>query len=372
MTHNRPRIGIDIRLWSHPGMGRYLRELVYAMAARRGHESFVFFGYKKDLAALPESWKAAHSRREVCSPIYSVYEQAEMASKTANVPLLHVPHFNIPVFRRSALAVTVHDLIYLHDAKASKSRWGKPCVEFLFRQIQKKSAAVFVVSEYTKNDLLNYFPGIAPDRVTVTHEAASPLFQPLDEPAQNEATRRRHGLKEPYVLFVGSLKEHKNIPTLIRAVQSVREEKKLDTELVIVGRRDPKNKALSEEIAKNAPFVRYLGELPDEELVRLYNAAGVFVLPSFREGFGLPVLEAMACGTPVIVSDRTSLPEIAGDAGLIFRADRVDELAGLLYNVLTGDALRKSLVMKGFLRADQFSWKKTAEKTLDVYDRLLK
>ena len=365
------KVGIDIRLWSHPGIGRYTRELVRALIGRRGLECFHFLGYPSDLQILLKDSVVRTYSSSVHSKIYSLSEQLEIPFKAHNFDILHSLHFNIPVLRQRPWVVTVHDLIYLHDAKASKSRLGKPYAEFLFRRIQRSAAAVMTVSEYTKNDLLNLFPKIRPEKVFVTHEAASPFFQKIEDVEALKKIRVKYGLSEPFILFVGSLKDHKNIPVLLRAVESLRAEKKMDVTLVIVGRRDPKNVVLWELIQQKSVFTKYLGEVPDEELAALYNLTEVFVLPSLREGFGLPVLEAMACGAPVIVSDRASLPEIAGAAGLVFDAGHVDDLAGLLYNVLTDQALRRKLSAKGLARAMEFSWKKTADKTLEVYDRVM-
>ena len=366
------KIGIDLRLWGHPGIGRYIRELTAAMIALQGAQSFQYLGYPADLEVAAGKFGGGFSGIKVYSKIYSVSEQWEIAVKSRNMGLLHVPHFNIPVMYRGKLVVTVHDLIYLRDAKASKSRWGKPYAEFLFRYIGKKAAAILTVSEYTKNDLLNFFPEISPEKVFVTHQAASPLFFPVHEPAILDSTRKRFGFSKPFVLFVGSLKEHKNIPVLIRAVLALRSEKKMEIELVIVGRRDPKNKELWNKIQENSSSVKYLGELPDADLALLYNLADVFVLPSYREGFGLPVIEAMACGVPVIVSNRASLPEIAGGAGLVFDPDRVDELSALMYNVISDRLMRKNLSEQGIARAAHFSWENTAQKTMEVYDKVLR
>ena len=372
MKKNNAKIAIDLRLWSHPGIGRYTRELVSALMTLREPENFHFLGYLEDLQLMRDQAASLASNCPVTSKIYSAAEQIEILLKARNFKLLHVPHFNIPVLRSGRMVATVHDLTYLHDAKASRSRWGRPYAEFLFRRIQQSASAVIAVSEYTKNDFLNQFPKMKPERIFVTHEAASPLFRVIDRADSLDAVRTKYAISKPFVLFVGSLKEHKNIPLLIQAVERLRSQKKLDVELLVAGRRDFKNKALWEHIQEKAVFVKYLGEVPDEELAALYNLARVFVLPSLREGFGLPVLEAMACGTAVIVSNRTSLPEIAGSAGLVFDAGCVDELEGLLYNVLTDESLRQSLSSKGLARAAEFSWKKTAGKTLEIYDKVMR
>lgn len=338
-------IAVDVRMRQHPGIGRYIRELTHAMVEIQGADSFHFLDYPK-----------------LKSKIYSLAEQWELSFSVGPCQLLHTPHFNIPLFFTGKQVATVHDLTYLHDKKASKSRLGPAYAEFLIRNITQKAVAVLTVSEYTKNDLLTRFPKLRPEKVFVTYEAASGIFY-SEAPASPS--------KKPYILFVGSLKEHKNIPTLIAAVESLRHQQKLEIDLVLVGKRDPKNEALWQQIHSQGEWVRYVGEVTDEELANLYRGAEVFVLPSFREGFGLPVVEAMACGTPVIVSDRTSLPEIAGDAALIFNANHVDELSSLLYNVLSDSQLRKKLSQKGLERATHFSWKKTAQQTLAVYQKVI-
>lgn len=363
------RVAIDLRMWSHPGIGRYTRELLEAMVGLRGHEDFRFLGYEKDLKLFLRQAPGASSTA-VTSRIYSVGEQFEMARAAKNDALLHVPHFNVPVARKGKLVATIHDLIYLQDPKASKSPLGKSYASFLFGHIARKAAAVITVSEHTKNEVLNRFPRLG-GRVHVTHEAASPLFRPIDDLEVKAGMRKKYALQKPFVLFVGSLKTHKNIPVLVDAMKELRHTRKLDIDLILVGRRDMKNEELWRFLQLNRSYARCMGELPDEDLAVFYNLASAFVLPSLREGFGLPVLEAMACGTPVVVSDRASLPEIAGSAALKFDPSRVDQLSSHLYRILTEEKLRLDLVAAGKDRAKEFSWEKTARKTWEVYERAL-
>ena len=301
---------------------------------------------------------------------YSLREQWELFNFSRRHDLLHVPHFNIPVFGAKKLVVTVHDLIYLKDKRYSASGLGRAYVRMMFKKIEKKADAVLTVSEYTKADLLHSFPGLR-GRVFVTYEGASALFRPIHDREELRRIQNKYSLHPPFVLFVGSLKSHKNVSVLIEAMAALKNEKRSEQELVLVGRKDEKEKGLLALIRKNSSFVKTLGEVSDEDLAVLYNLAEVFVLPSLWEGFGLPALEAMACGTPVLSSDRSSLPEVVGQAGSLFDPTRVDALKELLYTVLESRPLREKMSEMGLVQAKKFSWDKTADSTLDVYERVL-
>ncbi len=346
----KQKIAIDARMWGHPGIGRYLRELSGAMAAEPfEHELFYIRARSK---------------------IYGLAEQWEIPWKARHFDLLHVPHFNIPVLFGGKLVVTIHDLTYFHSPEVSMSPLAKLYITWLLRTIRKKARAILAVSEYTKRDLLETFQGIPESRVFVTHEAAAPEFRKIEDESALARIRGKYSLRKPFILFVGSLKKHKNVPALIEAVSRLRKTRGIPHELVLTGKGDPAEKELTGLIARH-DFVRTIGEAEGRDLPGLYNLAEAFVLPSFREGFGLPVLEAMACGTPVVVSNRTSLPEVAGDAGLLFDPERIDALEDVLYNVLNNNELRKNMIQKGFAQAQRFSWKKAAQQTLDVYRQVL-
>lgn len=364
-------IGLDVRMWGHPGIGRYIRELSKELIRQPSEYRLTFLGEAPAAEALAGG--RADGRfifKKTRSAIYSLSEQMEILRQADALDLLHVPHFNIPVFFNKKLVVTVHDLIYLHEPGASRSIFGKVYADYFFKMIQKKAAAIITVSEFTKKDLLNFFPKIRPERVVVTHEAASEVFRKIEDPSILENVRQRQALQNPFILFVGSLRPHKNIPVLVRAIAGLRRTQGIPHDLILVGRPDPRNGELRGLLEENS-FVRHLGELPDAELACLYNLADLFVLPSLWEGFGLPVLEAMACGTPVISSNRTSLPEVAGKAGLLFDPLDVDALSGLVYNVLQKKELREKMSQAGFEQAGRFSWPATARRTREVYEEVL-
>lgn len=337
-------------MWDHPGIGRYLRELSRRLLEKTPPDWLCLLG------------RSPQSHRKLHSPIYSLREQFEVLLAARDLPVLHVPHFNIPVMRKKKLVVTIHDLIYVREPKASKSRFGQSYARWLMKTIARRADAVLTVSEFTRKDLLEAFPEMSPDRVFTTPEAASRIFRPIRDAEALGAVRKKYSLQAPFVLFVGSLKPHKNLPALVGAMSRLREEKKLPHELVLVGRGDMKNKP---------SFVRHWAEVPDEDLACVYNLAQLLVLPSFWEGFGLPVLEAMACGTPVIASNCASLPEVAGEAALLFDPLRIDALAELIYNVLEKKELREKMRRMGIEQARLFSWEKTADITLRVYRQVL-
>ncbi len=367
------RVGLDARMWKHAGIGRYISELSAALIHGDFGFDLTFFSgpdFKNSLPEVPSPERPPSFKRTF-SGIYGVAEQFEIPARSLGADLLHVPHFNIPVFFPGKLVTTIHDLIYLRDPQAIRSGLGRSYAAWMFKEVQKRSEMIITVSENTRSDLLERFPAIPRERVTVIPEAVSPKIHRIDDATIFENVRRKHRLQNPFVLFVGSLKPHKNLEGLIEALDTVRRHQKFPHELVVVGRPDPKYPKITECVRKHS-FVKYLGVVSDPVLATLYSLAELFVLPSFYEGFGLPALEAMACGAPVIVSDRASLPEVVGDAGKVFDPNRVDALSELLYTTLKNGDLRKQMSQKGLERAGRFSWKRAAEETALVYERVLR
>lgn len=360
----RQKVTLDARMWRHAGIGRYISELSKALAAVDGGLDVTLLAD----ASFPHAGKV--SLKKTTSGIYGVAEQIEVPLKSWGADLLHVPHFNVPLFFPGKIVTTVHDLIYLRDPQSLRSRLGRAYAARLFDRVARKSSAIITVSANTKRDFLERFPRVAEEKIHVIPEAASSSFHPVGEEVLLAQARAKFNLKKPFVLFVGSLKPHKNVQGLIEALLRVRERHGLDYELVIVGRSDPKHLEIL-DFARRHSFVKVLGEQPDAELPALYTLADLFVLPSFYEGFGLPILEAMACGAPVLVSSRASLPEVAGPAGKIFDPGRVDAFSEALYTILKNKDLRQEMSRKGIERARMFSWKKTAEETVRIYQKVL-
>lgn len=215
-------------------------------------------------------------------------------------------------------------------------------------------------------DIIRYFK-IPENKIKVIYLGVDEDYKPLSE-TEIRKVRQKYHLNYPFILYVGSLISHKNIPTLIKAFYKLKKYG-LPHKLVITGKRGWKYKNIFEIISKLnlQKDVVFTGYVQREDLPALYNAADLFVYPSLYEGFGLPPLEAMACGTPVITSNTSSLPEVVGNAGIMVDPYDIDGLAKAMYEVLTNEGLRAELRKRGLERAKMFSWKKTAEETLNVY-----
>jgi glycosyltransferase involved in cell wall biosynthesis len=267
--------------------------------------------------------------------------------------------------------VTIHDLIHLKFPEYF-SPVARTYAWFMMRYAVNNSGAVIAVSEKTKEDILERFD-VEQEKIHVIHNGISQHFRRLEPSEALQKFRTRYSLDRPFVLYVGGLGRHKNIPVLLRAFRIVREKEK-GIQLVFAGRRFVEAHELVREAWRLGieNSIRDFGMLQDDELVLLYNLASVVVLPSLYEGFGFPALEAMACGTPVIVSDRGSLPEIVGDAAIVVEADRAESFATALERVLVDSDLRNKLRERGLRRAGGFTWEEAARKTAQVYDTLLK
>jgi glycosyltransferase involved in cell wall biosynthesis len=226
------------------------------------------------------------------------------------------------------------------------------------------------VSEQSKADILRYLP-VKAENVTVIPEAAGPSYRPMDR-AQSEEVLLRHGISFPYILYVGSIEARKNITRLLEAYAQIRGWSQ-KWKLVIVGATKWKYSPIFDTLQQLqlASAVHFTGHVADEDLPALYNGAAVFVFPSLYEGFGLPVLEAMACGVPVVTSNCSSLPEVAGDGAILVDPRDVNAIAAAIRRVLEELDLATGLRAKGLARARQFTWERTARETIAVYKKVM-
>ncbi len=369
-----PKLLFDARLLSHPGIGRYLSCLLEAMLSLDPTLQITLLG---DETRLRTFKLYPHVRIQPCRvPIYSWEEQLTMDRFFKNFDLFHVPHFNAPLLAHRCLVVTIHDLIYLHVKAYQPFPGAQVLLRWKLSSLARQARRVIAVSQATAEELLRLFPRLK-GKIRVIHEAAHPQFMTNGTKISYEEARsemgKRFGLRKSYILSVGSIREHKNIQGLMKAYERLRERELVEADLVLVGRLDPrfeKKYAFSRKLREN-PAIRYLGDLPDEDLRFLYLGATCFVFPSFDEGFGLPALEAMASGVPVVASRASSLPEVVGDAALLFNPREIGALERVLCNVLKDKELREELKLKGEARCRFFSWKKAASQTLDLYREAL-
>jgi glycosyltransferase involved in cell wall biosynthesis len=284
---------------------------------------------------------------------------------------LHVQYVGPPC-HRGALVVTVHDLAFLRIPRAFP-RLQAVRLRWQVRANARRAAVVITGSEHSKRDIREAY-GIAPDRIDVIPLAVEATFAPVRDAVTLETVGRKFGITHRYILSVGRLNARKNLLGLLRAFERVRPGLTEPAQLVIAGPRDLGADALDRAIAASACAndVRRVGTVSDEDLPGLLSGATAFAYPSLFEGFGLPPLEAMACGVPVICSNTTSLPEVVGDAALTFDPSRTDDMSAALRRVLTEPALRADLIARGRARAAHFSWRATAERTLRAYRRAIR
>ena len=357
------KIGFDARMISHPGIGRYMHNLLNAMLKlNTGHE-FILFGDKAKL----KNYTYHLTPCEIVhwnAPIYSLREQITQPFSRYKLDILHCPHFNTPYFYNGRLIVTIHDLIYLIFQQSCPSKLAKLYANIMASRSAAKSDHIIAVSENTKKDILRFFKKAEPSKIKVIYEAADPHFKIIDDQEKLTDIKKRYNLPDKFILFVGSLKYHKNLITAMEAFSKLKE-KVSDCSFVVVGRSSRRESRLKKMVTSQE--IIYLGEVPSEDLVTIYNLSTVLLHPSLYEGFGLTILEAMACGIPVVSSNAASLPEVGGDAVLYVNTNDAAGFSDALYKVLTNETLRKNLINKGLNRVKEFSWEKTARETLEMY-----
>lgn len=351
------KIGFDARMITHPGIGRYIRNLVRGLAETKGQAEFTLYG---DPGQLTEFGMC--SIQEYHARIYSMQELFFSPFSGNQFDIIHVPNFNAPYKKHKPLIVTIHDLIYLKFPRSSNIIRRK-VIRPLLAHMLRSADRIIAVSEHTKKDILDYFP-FSEGKISVIYEAADPVFREINDEKALDAVKRKFSLPREYLLFVGSLRSHKNIERLLQAFMQLRREG-VSHGLVVVGRVNPREKYLLNKI--NSTGCLYLNEVSGEELVSLFNLATALLFPSLYEGFGLPVLEAMACGLPVAASSFSSLPEIAGDAAVFFNPLDVDDMAAQMRRIINEEGLRQELRDKGFRRARMFSWERAARHTMELY-----
>jgi glycosyltransferase involved in cell wall biosynthesis len=365
------RIGIDTHAAERDPMGNgsYIRGLVPALAALDDESQYVLY------ALDPGHPFYADSRANPRVTVRGLWPRLALAriplsmaaaSHRDRLDALHVQYVG-PPYRRGSLVVTIHDLAFLRIPESFPRRqaWR---LRWQVRANARRAAVVITGSEYSRRDLLDAY-GIPENRIRVIPLAVDPAFAPVTDPTAIEAVKRKFGIAQRYVLSVGRLNARKNLIGLIRAFERVRPGLAEPVQLVIVGPRDFQAAALEGTIAASAwaKDILPIGTVSPDELRALLSGATAFAYPSLFEGFGLPPLEAMACGAPVICSNTTSLPEVVGDAALTFDPSRTDDMADALRLVLTDGALRADLTARGRARAARFSWRATAELTREAY-----
>jgi glycosyltransferase involved in cell wall biosynthesis len=365
------RIGVDARLMHHQpaGISKYTGHLLRALAELDLDDEFLTFQHRNQREPVI---KAPNFRRATLySPVHSRTEQYLLPAELLRfrLSLLHSPDFIQPLHANVPTVITVHDLAFLHYphflTADSATYYGQ------IDRAVRTAEAVIVPSESTKQDLVAMI-GIPNRKINVIYEAAADNFKPLPLDETRRTLSDALGIGSAYMLFVGTIEPRKNLNGLLQAFHILRSHyNETTTQLVIAG---GKGWLFEETLATVSQLglddaVRFLGRVDDDTLHKLYVGARLHVHPAHYEGFGLPPIEAMACGTPTIVSNVSSLPEVVQDAGLLVDPNNWEEIAVAMHRLLSDNALHAELRHKGLKRAHCFSWEKAAAATLDVYRR---
>jgi len=358
------RITIDLRMLNHSGIGTYLRNTVPALIAERPEIHFTLLGAPEELRTLPGADAANCELREFRAPIYSIAEQVGAWRLTPRgTDLYWSPHYTIPLLRRGKLLVTVCDVCHLALPHLFGGLHRRLYAKLMFAAVRRKADAIITISEFTRREFLRLVGPARQEIHAITLAAPERWFSV--RPTRNPEPA-------PYVLYVGNVKPHKNLTTLLEAMRLLPGD--VAHNLVIVGKEsgfltgDPR---VRERAAALGDRVRFTGRVSDEALEQYVAHADALVFPSLYEGFGLPPLEAMACGCPVVVSNAASLPEVCGDAAVYIDPLDPADLARQLRRVLGDATLREELRARGRARARQFSYDDCVRRTLAVVDELL-
>jgi glycosyltransferase involved in cell wall biosynthesis len=361
-------VAIDARKYFDFGIGTYIQQLVHTLSTLPSNHEFQLYvrGEDANVLSVPDGWKTV--------PVdYRKYSVGEigllgLSARVHGVQVFHEPHYTLPLWLKGRSVVTIHDIIHLRFPQYF-SKVQRAYSHSMIWHALRNAAYVITDSEFTKRDILTTFR-VPEQKIRVIPLGVGNHYNPVPRGKRMEAFRTKFGIRGAFVLYVGNIKPHKGVPTLLESFKMLRRHK--DLELVLVGGTLDQDPVIARQVLDSGLMgrIKELGRLTEDDLVTAYSAAEILVMPSLYEGFGLPALEAMACGTPVIVSDAASLPEIAGDAALQFRAGNSPELADLLASLLREPALRKKCVRKGIERAKTFTWTKTAMDTLALYDTI--
>ena len=363
------RIAIDARKLHDFGIGTYIRNVLLGLAALDQTTEYVVLCRPADVEATSHLGANFRPVPETARP-YSIGEQIRIPLSLVRerAHLFHEPHYVLPSATRCRSVVTIHDCIHLMFPQYLPGPMAHLYARAMMWSAVNRSDRILTVSEASKRDILHFFD-IPPDKVAVIYNAIDQRFLGPPDLERMDLIRQRYQLDHPFLLYVGNIKPHKNVERLIDAFGTVRSKGLNDLRLVIIGDELSKYPALRQAVHRHRldKYVRFLGFQPYDTLAGFYRLARAFVFPSLYEGFGLPPLEAMACGTPVVTSNVSSLPEIAADAALL--VDPYDRLsiADAIYRAVTDEPLRQELSNRGLARARQFSWTQSVAAIHRIY-----
>ena len=372
------RIAIDVSpvVYHKAGLATYTRNLTEHLICSDRQNSYRAFHYGQPneplpapLDALPGStvpWDAQRWRLQVAAQYFL---GGTMDHAVGDVDIFHATEHLLPPLRATRTVFTFHDAIYALFPKYHLPK-NRLFLGWMMPRFLRRADAIIAVSECSKRDAIRLYH-VAPEKVKVIYEGINPEMKPVHDRNRRAEIRARYAKHQPYLLFVSTIEPRKNISALIDAHKILRAQG-FTQRLVIAGRKGWLYQSTFEHIKQVGmeSEIDFLDHVPDADLPVLYSACDAFVFPSLYEGFGLPPLEAMACGAPVICSNTSSLPEVVGDAALQVNPCDVNEIAKAVMRVLNDTTLRDELRAKSLARAAQFSWERTAHETVQVYRSL--
>lgn len=369
-------VGIDARAakwYRGTGIGTYTHELIKSLSKIDSENDYLLFMPECDLVnTLNSNFKIQKVESESSGNFWENIRIPNILNNI-NVDIYHIPQNGVGLSKNISCkkVITLHDIIPLKMPETVSERYLKIFNNEL-PEIIDDCDGIITVSEFSKNDISKEF-GFPLEKIFVTPLAAEEIYKPLSKCQSKNLITEKYGIKEDFVLYVGGFSPRKNILGLIEAYSKLPSKLKDTFKLIIVGtkgRSYPMYKARAEKlnISDNVIFTDFI---PLDDMPLFYNAAEVLVYPSFYEGFGLPPIEAMACGTPVIASNVTSLPEVCYESALLIDPHDIDLLSYDIERVLSNSLLRLTMVKKSLSRSTNFSWIKTAKKTIDAYNSIL-
>ncbi len=373
LNSTRIRVALNAQLlageasYRSAGIHRYLYEVLRRLPQAAPDIAFTAFIGPRSFAPEAPGIRWVRTAWPTHRPVIRIlWEQLILPLWLARADwdLLHAMAFVAPLAARLPVVVTVYDLSFVRHPEAFRA-WNRSYLRLFTRLTCRRAAGILTISQAAREDLIRLWR-LPPERIEVAYPGVDPRFRPLPD-EEVAAFRSRYGLPDSFILYVGTLEPRKNLGVLLEAVAHLSP----PVPLILVGGRGWKPAFLARLRAlEREGRARWIGFVPDEELPLWYNAAALFAYPSRYEGFGMPPLEAMACGTPVIAARASSLPEVVGEAGLLVDPDEVEAWTEGIQRLLRDGALRETLRARGLARAQQFTWEASAEAIVGLYNKI--
>jgi len=370
------RIAIDIRRVNEFGIGTYIWNLVRNLSQLDDHNEYLLAGTDKNFHELGP-----------LRPNFTKFLQANLAGAwreqlslslalgKRKPDVVHIPHHDCPFMMPGRLVVTIHDCVHVKFPPENLSRLRRYELYWRTKRAVESASQILAVSNSTRDDLINIF-NLDPSRISVVHNALDERFSPDENGTDRKTILERYQIHDPYILYSGRIRPHKNIHRLIEAFAVLKSELRDDEQyrnlkLIVIGDELSRHQYLRLTVVRSGvqQDVRFFGFVPNSILQVFYQSAVLFAFPSLYEGFGLPPLEAMASRTPVLASNTSSLPEVLGDAALLVNPENVFEIARGMKAILTENALRSRLIERGMTHISRFSWTTAAKQVIEAYKR---